>query len=720
MPAGALEVLGELPLWAQDVALLDGFAYVADAHSGLRVLDLSEGLPREVGSFDVGGTKSVAVTEEVVLLGGFDERLRFIDVSDPSHPAELASLEGIYATTIEMVGNLAYVGDRNSGLLIVDVRDGTNPVILGRAPRSDSRFPYDIEVASGIAYLAKGYGGLRIVDVSDPASPVELGTFVFGGDHTAVAIRGTIAYLIVGSDLWVLDVSTPSNPVSVARVPADHARDLVLSGDLLYAAHDGVLAIDVSDPIAPVTLGSLSTAGLALRIAVADGVAYLADNNRFHTVDLFDPKTPREIASLPTRGAASITGGFAYLVVNNRFNIYDVSDPSQPDLLSTLVLGSFDEIRVVGELAYLLSQLHGLQVWDVSDKTAPALLGRVEISGFVRDLEVQGDIAYVLNTRDGLLTVDVSDPHAPSILGSLETFSDPQRLAVQGDFVYVADNYSGIRVVDASDPTAPRLLNTIELIGQMTDVAAEGDLVYVVALRSGMQVLDVSDPLAPSVIAGPVFETAGALDIELEATLAYASGSPHGSIQVIDVSDPRSPLQRSGYFGRGYTYDSEVFDGIVYDLTNGAIVDFGSALRPPLEVGIDIDPRHETNRIRLGKRGVVPVAVLGSEEFDAATIDPETLSFGPNGAGPIGSHGGVRLDVNRDGFMDWVANFRIEETGIAFGEEKACIEGRSIDRRSVHGCDAIVTTLGCGHGFEMALAIPPLLWGGGRIRRRRR
>lgn len=110
-------------------------------------------------------------------------------------------------------------------------------------------------------------------------------------------------------------------------------------------------------------------------------------------------------------------------------------------------------------------------------------------------------------------------------------------------------------------------------------------------------------------------------------------------------------------------------------------------------VPIDIRPRGPHNRIHPHSHGLIRVAILSTADFDAATVDPSSVRFGPDGASP--SHGKAHVkDVNGDGVDDLVLRFRTRDTGIRCGDGSASLTASTFAGQLIQGTDSIRTT-GC-------------------------
>ena len=100
-------------------------------------------------------------------------------------------------------------------------------------------------------------------------------------------------------------------------------------------------------------------------------------------------------------------------------------------------------------------------------------------------------------------------------------------------------------------------------------------------------------------------------------------------------------------------------DDIDLDFRGGNITIYLVVLEPESGMTIDIKPGNEQNNINLKSNGVVPVAVLTTDDFDAATVDPATALF----AGATASHWSLD-DVDGDGDEDVIFHFRTQELNL--------------------------------------------------------
>ena len=119
-----------------------------------------------------------------------------------------------------------------------------------------------------------------------------------------------------------------------------------------------------------------------------------------------------------------------------------------------------------------------------------------------------------------------------------------------------------------------------------------------------------------------------------------------------------------------------------------------------LQVVIDIKPGSDPNAINPRSKGLIPVAILSTQtasgepiDFDATTVNPASVAFGPAGALEAHARGHIE-DVDGDGDQDLLLHFRTQSTGIACGDTAAGLTGTTFGGQAIAGSDSIVTP-GC-------------------------
>ena len=95
------------------------------------------------------------------------------------------------------------------------------------------------------------------------------------------------------------------------------------------------------------------------------------------------------------------------------------------------------------------------------------------------------------------------------------------------------------------------------------------------------------------------------------------------------------------------------------------------------------------NAFKPNSSDVIPVAVLGSVNFDATQVDFSTAKFGPGKASPI--HGGHVEDVNNDDIFDMVFHFNTQDTGVVCDDFRATLSGKTFGGDAFTGTDSVKT-----------------------------
>ena len=550
---------GEQTWYPGGMRVRDDLAYVVDGH--LRIMDITNSLqPVELGATgpamrgialagDVAFSLWNPISQTVVLAA--------FDISDPLAPTMVPESGGPYfvgARAVAASGKYAFVVSYHT-LTVVDATDPAQMTVV-----TDLTLPgfyaLQIEVVDDLAYVANHESGLQIIDVADPTAPAIIGESIPPGGVNGFALRGSICFAVCGHEgLRIIDVSDPAAPVGIGSVglPGD-AANVGVEADLAYVVSDvGLLVVDVSDLAHPAHFETVFVLGQQQYLAVASPAVYVQSIFYTQTADgsfhVFDVENPLAIhgVSLEMYGIANdvaISGDHAYVAAQaGGLKVVDLSSPDAPSVVGSLdTPGDARGVAVAGQRAYV-TEGPLMRTVDVTDPAAPVIAGTLDLPATPRDLEVAGELAYVAASEAGLLIADVTDDAAPVLLGSYDTAGVTYGVTLHDGLVYLADGQGGLVVVDGTDPTTPVPVGSVApewSWDEYRDVAIVGHRALVAGFYSGLQIIDVTDPTSPVIVARNLL-FAGIQNIEVAGSIAYLTVTEIG-VQLLDVTDPDQPL----------------------------------------------------------------------------------------------------------------------------------------------------------------------------------
>jgi DNA-binding beta-propeller fold protein YncE len=208
--------------------------------------------------------------------------VEFWDLSDPMAPEQLSVLDlpGVAHGDYEFVswqlawqGPYVYVSSSERGVFVVDASDPLNPVLAERGfdrpnpvpPGELGGFRVGPIFAVGNLLILSSMdteGGYSVSDISDPANPALLSAATvgfekfystcFGGNRIVGSVRGSGAAMTIHdiTDPFVLD-PVVQGPVIDNQLYCSMQDEFVFQGN-----EDDLTKVDVSDPTAPVVVGS--------------------------------------------------------------------------------------------------------------------------------------------------------------------------------------------------------------------------------------------------------------------------------------------------------------------------------------------------------------------------------------------------------------------------------------------------------------------------------
>ena len=252
----------------------------------------------------------------------------------------------------------------------------------------------------------------------------------------------------------------------------------------------------------------------------------------------------------------TVSGSYAYVADSDvgGLQIIDVSNKTNPTRVGWYdTPGEANRVVVSGSYAYVADDdVGGLQIIDVSNKTNPTRVGWYDTPGVAWGVAVSGSYAYVADDDvGGLQIIDVSNKTNPTRVGWYDTPGVAWGVAFSDNYAYVADLLS-LLIIDVSNKANPvRVGEWDDGFTSVVGLALSGNYVYVAADFSGLQIIDVSNKANP-ILVGSDSTLSSARDVAVSGTYAYVADHNSG-LHFFDVSNVTNPIRVGGYGTPGFS-----------------------------------------------------------------------------------------------------------------------------------------------------------------------
>jgi len=388
----------------------------------------------------------------------------------------------------------------------------------------------------------------------------------FGGWPDGSVVKGNYAYLIQGTSLNVLDLTTDDfHRVGSLMLP-DEPSDIVVEGDYAYlfvaGSDSGLLITNISDPAAPKLLKTAAVkTKWPLRGFVSAGMAYIVLGDSLKIIDAQNPLTPRlkSASAIPSYDIA-VQRKLAYIGGQDGLRIVDLKDAAKPAQLAFLATAGVQGICVDKQYAYLLrcrttEPRLSLTIVDIADSTKPKQVGETSvtvgksISTSTPDRIAVADGMACLTVSNRLYTFDVSQSSTPIKKGELEItegqFPAFQSLNLVPPFIYAAMGSSdhGFIKIDISNSATPQVAAALIEPWDVAHFFIQHTRVYT-GSSERLLVYDYANPDHP-VLLGADTSWPELYRIYVDGPLLY--GMDLKNVYVIDVADPGHMQQLGSY-----------------------------------------------------------------------------------------------------------------------------------------------------------------------------
>lgn len=315
------------------IYLKDNFLFVNEPGEGIHIIDDNDpSNPVNKKFLKIPGNYDLAISGNVLYADSYVD-LVVIDISDVQAAHEIERLENFFGS----YNSLGFYADEARGVV-------TEWVEKSEVNITESECEVNLQPWGGYYYA----GGIAMLE--DAAASFNSKAAIAPGNGSGPGLGGSLArfaisldhlYILDGSDLRVVDVSTETNPQIGTRqsVSWDIETIFPYSDKLFIGSRSGMHIFDISSPESPSLVSTYAHVSSCDPVVVDGDYAYVTLRS----------------------------GNPTYQGFSNQLEVIDIKDLSNPQLLETYSMTNPHGLGIDDNILFICDGDAGLKVYDASD-----------------------------------------------------------------------------------------------------------------------------------------------------------------------------------------------------------------------------------------------------------------------------------------------------------------------------------------------------------------
>lgn len=296
--------------------------------------------------------------------------------------------------------------------------------------------------------------GIHIYDNTNPASPQKK-AFINLPGNIDIAVKGNILYADLFTDMVVIDISDPLEPVHKKLVADVFPERKYVSGYLTdpdkiivgWSQKDTV--VDINDPIISVPGWGCPNC----MVALADGGFKSGTEGAGGSMARF-----------------AVVNDFLYSVSVSNLSAFNIQTPADPTLVHSNPFGWNIETVYPFRQKLFIGSSTGMFIADISEPAVPVIQGSFQHATACDPVVANDEHAFVtlrtgnrcVGNINQLDILDIRDVQNPVLLKTYP-MTNPAGLGIKGSRLYLCDGDDGLKVFDITDPMQLNMIQRIPM-----------------------------------------------------------------------------------------------------------------------------------------------------------------------------------------------------------------------------------------------------------------